>query len=142
MGLVDRLGQLVPAGPEHRGRASVAEHLGEGSAPRAGAHDSRSHVDEASGSESVWTCVMALFCISLAACLAFLRSIAGWYGVAGGVSPRMPASRPVMSFMIFSVASRSTGEDSGLPANSDRSTGGPATICTVLRGNRCGRTLP
>ena len=44
--------------------------------------------------------------------------------------------------MTTAVASRRVAEFSGWPRNADRSTGGPATIRTVLRGSRCGRVLP
>jgi hypothetical protein len=46
------------------------------------------------------------------------------------------------SVMILSVAARSVGVSSGMPSNSDRSTGGPAIMCTVLRGMMCGLVLP
>ena len=49
---------------------------------------------------------------------------------------------PLPSVMILSVAARSTWLLSGWPANSDRSTGGPATTCTVLRGSSLGTNLP
>src|SRR5262249_38296306 len=47
MALVDRLGQLRPAAPEHGRRSRVAEHLREGGPPHAGAHDHRAHVGAA-----------------------------------------------------------------------------------------------
>src|SRR5262249_28573425 len=141
--VVDSLGQLGATGPEHRRRSRVAEHLGERGAPRARAHHRRSHVGVASASETGESLGTFLTDSSrLPSCRALRRSSAPWEGAAGGVSPRMPASRAVMSFMIASVAPRRTSALSGWPVKADRSTGGPATICTVVRGNRCGRKLP
>jgi hypothetical protein len=56
----------------------------------------------------------------------------------GGVCCLISASSPVMSAMMAAVAPRSALADSRCPSHADRSTGGPATIWTVLRGNRLG----
>ena len=44
--------------------------------------------------------------------------------------------------MMALVAPRSTSRVNGLPSNSVRSTGGPASMCTVCRGHRCGLVVP
>ena len=67
------------------------------------------------------------------------RGLAGSYGTGGGSSPRNPATSAVMSDMIADVAASSAVRVRGPPSQRDRSTGGPATTCTVLRGNGRGR---
>ena len=58
---------------------------------------------------------------------------------AGACSPRTSSSSRVMSSMIRSVAWRSIAGVSGRPRRSSRSTGGPAFMEIVLRGNSRGR---
>src|SRR5262249_45993643 len=63
-------------------------------------------------------------------------------GTAGGSSPRSCATRAVTSPMIAAGAARSGLGDLRRPAHCDRSTGGPATVRTVLRGNSRTFLLP
>src|SRR6202012_5527581 len=96
--LVDGPGQFRAAAAQHGRGAGVAEHLAEDRAPRPGPHDGRLHVGriyvsgpsaDGSAPSSAGT-GSASFDV-----MDFLLAAAGSKGTAGGVSCRIPASRPV-----------------------------------------------
>ena len=77
--------------------------------------------------------------LSLPAALIRRTRAGGSNGTAGGSWPRIAATRAVMSAMIAAVAPSRAVRVRGPVTQRDRSTGGPATTCTVLRGNGRGR---
>src|SRR5205814_6888945 len=104
-----------PAGAQHHVAPGVGEHLGEGRPPRPGAqHRSAGHADASGRATDA------------------LRG--GVYSTGGAVSPRTSASMSRSRSMIASVISPSTWVDGSRPAHRDRSSGGPATTVTGVRG--------